>query len=371
MKKMRGLRALLVVLPLLVVLAASCRGPMGERREDTPEGAICEPAAGRHEGLDSSMIPLCRAVCNGDRKAEPALAAHPLVDKMSRGMGEQLDFSPEPFAASAFSDRDDPRFSWSRLKKNAPFVEPFATYVVDHGHVLITESLARATELLSAEVDPEGIRTNLVCGSPWDAFVLIFDEPEIFIDLGFYGDRPLGDALLRFRAILTHELWHLAFLQHQWDHWPVDYRVSDSRAALFLYRMLNEGVGHYYSIHHRLHPEPDWDDFPERERKVFALLEGNYPMYIEEPDAGVRRDLLWSSHAGVPFWEKWGALPGALVVYRLESMLGKGGVRRAILEEPFTLFLTYDKLCREHPTWPRLPARLVDDAGRALRRHEG
>ena len=79
--------------------------------------------------------------------------------------------------------------------------------------------------------------------------------------------------------------------------------------------------------------------------------------------------MLWHSHAGVPFWEKWGGLTGALVVYHVLVTSGPEEVARKIKNEPFSLFLTYDKLSKEHADWPRLPQMLVEDARRELNRH--
>jgi hypothetical protein len=126
-----------------------------------------------------------------------------------------------------------------------------------------------------------GARTApTVCGGPWDAYVLIFDKPELFFDLGWHANQPPEQAMAAFRAIVTHELWHLAFLEHQRRHWPRQHHKSSNQRVMFLYRMLNEGLGHDYSMHHRLHPSPTWPDFADRTQKVFALLTRNYSEYL-------------------------------------------------------------------------------------------
>jgi hypothetical protein len=126
--------------------------------------------------------------------------------------------------------------------------------------------------------------------------------------------------------------------------------------------MLNEGVGHYYSLRPKLSPRPKWVDFAERERRAFELLSKNYPKYLGETDEKRRDKILWRSHAGVPFWEKWSAVPGALIVYRLKSVVGKKGLQSLLAREPFSVFVEYDRHCQKHPRWPKLPKRLVRDA---------
>ena len=318
---------------------------------------------------EHSMLTECQAIVAGDDTAAPAIAGHPLVGKMSRGMAEQVTFSPEEFAAAAFADSPDSRFSFERLRDNAAYMTPFGEYVAAHRQTLSRTNLDRATEFLAVQVEPTAVTLNIVCGSPWDAFVLIFDGPEIFFDLGYYADAELEQALPGFESILTHELWHQAFLQQQRDLWPVDYHRHDDPATLFIYRMLNEGMGHYYSLYPKLYPTVGYEDFDDRVAGAFALLETNYPLYLAEEDTDARRDALWHSHAGVPFWEKWGAVPGAVVVYYLEGELGKDGVRALLVEEPFSLFLTYADLSAARSEWPRLPTPLVDDIRAALQTH--
>jgi hypothetical protein len=283
---------------------------------------------------------------------------------MSEGIKEQVRFTPEEMARAAFSSTEDARFSWKELRRNAARVEPFASYVVHHSQELVADALGRATEFLSVTVASREVRVNLVCGSPWDAFVLFFEQPELFFDVAFYADAPLDKTLPDFRSVLAHELWHLAFRRHQAQHWERNYPKSTSPSISFLYEMLNEGVGHYYSMSQRLYPRPGWGDFTERERAVFSLLEKNYLLYLAERDPQRRKEILFRSHAGVPFWQKWGAVPGALVIYHLKAVLGTAGLRRLIGRDPFSVFVAYDQRRREHPDWPPLPRRLVEDARR-------
>jgi len=330
-------------------------------RETAPADPLSDP---------TSMISLCEAVIAGDESVRSALASHSLVSKMSEGMRSQVPFDPEAFAAAAFAAQNDPRFSWNRLRKNAAYVVPFVDYLRNNQQQLVVKCLEKAGELLLVEADPDRVTINLVCGSPWDAYVLIFDGPELFFDVGWIADDELQRMLPGFRALLAHELWHLLFLAHQEQHWVRDYRKSSDPAVQFLYRMLNEGVGHYYSLSPGLYPDISYSDFPDREQTAFRLLRENYPRYMAEADAELRQTLLWHSHAGVPFWEKWGAVPGAIVVYYLIEEYGRASVRQLIASEPFSIFLSYDAMCKQKTTLPVLPEPLVSDAGRALEMHQ-
>jgi hypothetical protein len=289
---------------------------------------------------------------------------------MAEGMRPNVVFTPDEYAAAAFSDQMDGRFTWGRLKKNAAFVRPFIEYVQKHRDQMIVAALRRATVFLDVRISPGDIPINFVCGGPWDAYGLLFQQSErLFFDVGLLADGPLAKVLPDFESILAHEVWHLAFLEHQKEHWPVAYRGATDPAFLFLYEMLNEGIAHYYSMSHKLAPTITIPDLPEKERRVFALLEARYPRWRDDPDEKHRADELWHSHAGVPFWEKWGAIPAALVVHHLVDEGGYQSVARLIAREPFSLFIAYDQKCAEHPEWPRLPESLVEDARRGLRNH--
>lgn len=358
-----------VVVAGLSCLLVACgpRATAGAPPATLSAPAFGEPAAGG-TSVDMSLMPLCRAVLDGDESVGDELAAHPLGRKMSEGMRDQVVFTPEEYAAAAFTSADDPRFSWTRLRANARFVGPFVDHVEGHAAALVTAALARATELTKIALDPDDLRVNLVCGGPWDAYVLFFEQQELFFDVGWLADAPLDEAIPGFEALLAHELWHAAFVAHQTAHWRVDYRESTDPAARFFYEMLNEGVGHYYSMYDHLYPVQR-PETAEKGRAAFRLLAERYPSYRDERDAAAREQLLWHSHAGVPFWEKWGAVPGALVVYHLLRAQGIEAVRELAAEEPFSLFVAYAALSARDPSLPQLPPALVRDVEAALAEH--
>jgi len=339
---------------LLLILASCASTPAspGELPGKSPPAAV----------LDTSMVPLCERVLAGDASVEGELAASPVVGMMAEGQREQVGYTPAEFAAAAVGEKEDPRFSWGRLRKNGEYLRTFVAGLRARSTELVAAALDTATEFLPEKLDPAGVRIHLVCGSPWDAFVLEFARTEVFFDLGFYADGPPDQAISEFEAIMVHELWHLALLEHQKRHWGRDYRHGGTPQARFLYRMLNEGVGHYYSMLPRLEPRPKWPDLAERERRAFAMLAEGYPKYLAETDPARKEKILWSSHAGVPFWDKWSAIPGALMIHHLKDRLGAKGIETLLIREPFSPFIEYDRLCKENPGWPKLPGRLVEDA---------
>jgi hypothetical protein len=352
-------------LVIMAVFTISLSGLTGCRH---PQKTTFSKKETQKYGNFNSMYPICSKIVVGDNSVSKEIEKHALVEKMSEGM-KQVTFTPQEFASAAFSPQPDSRFSFERLRKNKKFIKPLAMYFEKNHAKIVKDNLISATRFLAVKIEPSFVNLNLVCGSPWDAFVLIFDKPEIFFDLGFHSDQPLEKAVQALLPIMQHELWHMAFIEHQKVHWPVDYRNSQDPAEAFLFRMLNEGVGHYYSIYNRLYPKVSYQDFSSRSQKIFFSLESKYQLYADEEDLKIREQILWSSHAQVPFWEKWGAIPGALVIYHLEQTIGAQGIKKLINSEPFSVFLAYDEQSKLHKDWPRLPLQLIDDARRALANH--
>jgi hypothetical protein len=183
--------------------------------------------------------------------------------------------------------------------------------------------------------------------------------------VGWLADAPVERALPDFQDLLAHELWHRAFHDHQAARWVTDPGAADDPAAVFLYELLDEGVGHWYSLRRWLAEKADTPEGAGRVAASFAQLAREYVPYRDEPDAEARRGRLWRSHAGVPFWEKWGAVPGALMIHRLVTARGDAAVRALLDREPYSWALAYAALAEERG-WDPLPAELVEDARRLL-----
>lgn len=278
---------------------------------------------------------------------------------MSEGMRPAISFRPDEFARAAFATAPDARFSFDRLRANAEWVPPFAAHVEAHASSLVRSAWGRATQFVDVDWGPQDVRLHLVCGSAWDAFVLRpGGVPEVYIDVGRFGAAPLDTALAAFRPVLEHELWHVAFDRHRALHWPKD-DGPRSVAEEFFFVMLNEGVGHYYSLLPKLSGERDDPKLGARTEQVFVRLAQAFPRLVATTDPAEQARRLRSAHTGVPFWEKWGAVPGALVVHRLRVALGDAALKQLLQRGPYRWILRYDERSVNHRDWPKLPALLV------------
>lgn len=311
--------------------------------------------------IDFSMITLCQKAVDGDKAAISKLAIHPLSKKMANGMNPHVVFSPKEFADGSNSTKKDPRFSWEEFKERSNKIKDFLKFIsLNHGD-LFSKAKERATQFLEPAPDVQSVPIYLVCGGAWDAYVLYFDQgPEIFFDVGKMESDTITNHE-KFIALLTHELWHIAFIDYQRKYWVKNYKTSEDPTDIFFFTMLNEGMGHFFSMSPRLFPIVDYPDFKGRSIKIFSLLKSKYQQYKNENNWQVKKRLLWTSHAGVPFWEKWGAVSAALVIYHLNNSLGKKALIGLLAKNPFEYLLRYETLSEKDSKLPKLPKNLRDE----------
>jgi len=316
--------------------------------------------------LDDSMIPACRKVLAGDPQAVPALLGHPTVRLLSEGMRPEVTFTPKEFAEASRGATDDPRFSWKQLRESRDEVEHLHRWIRSNQGALRSKSGKEATRFIMALPPSSSITAHLTCGAPWDAFGLTVDRrQELFLDLGLLAQKDEARARSAFQAILTHELWHAALaLQQSWLGWP-DFRNAPSPATRLAFVMLNEGGGHFFSLGPRLEDRSSGSETDAKFRSAFALFAEKYPAYASETDEEQRWKMLRRSHAGVPFWEKWGAIPGAYLLHRLDQVLGDDQVARLVSTGPYDFIFRYAELQSRNPDWPALPASFLTDLRRA------
>ncbi len=319
-----------------------------------------------NNNIDISLLPLCSKVAEGDKTVSDQLKKHILVKKMSEGMSG-ISFTPEDFVNAAFSDLDDKRFSWSHFKNNYQYVSKLVDHIQQNSEKLFKKTLNNASRFLGLPINSAEIQLNLVCGGKWDAYVLVFkDTPEIFMDVGLYAKKDTTKMINDFESVLTHEMWHLAFYRHKDTVWKNNYKDHFDPNFVLIYEILNEGIGHCFSLYNHLYPTVTIIDFKKKVSDLFKLFTNKYREYISETDLKVREKLLWKSHAGVPFWEKWGALTGAIITYRLVEALGDNKVKKIIKDEPFSLIVIYQQLAKEKK-WELLPNALVEQAKKGLK----
>jgi hypothetical protein len=129
--------------------------------------------------------------------------------------------------------------------------------------------------------------------------------------------------------------------------------------------MLNEDGGHFFSLGARLEDRAARAETEGKFRSAFALLAERYPAYASETHDDGRSRMLRRSRAGVPFWEKWGAIPGAYLLHRLSQVLGDDQVARLVSTGPYDFIFRYAELQARHTDWPALPPRFLADLRRA------
>jgi len=287
---------------------------------------------------------------------------------LSEGMRPEVTFTAREFAAASLQASDDPRFSWNQFRERREEVERLRRWIEANEAALRGKSWREATRFIVALPPSTRITVHLTCGAASDAYGFKVDgKPELFLDLGMLAGKDDARTRASFQAILTHELWHAALSLEQSElRWP-DFRSSTDPATRLAFVMLNEGGGHFYSLGPRLEDPAARVETEARFRSAFALLGEKYQAYASAGNEEERDKQLWSSHAGVPFWEKWGAIPGAYMFHRLSQVLGDAQVARLVSRGPYDLVFRYAELQARNTDWPALPPKLIGDLRRASR----
>lgn len=295
---------------------------------------IVGAAAGRTAEVDSSLLPICAALAEGQREATlvSTFKNHPVMGKLRQGFG------------SGFTPSVD-------FAEKADQMAATINHVQDHLDRLIAEAHALGSLLPDGAI-PDDVKVHFLCGSPSDGFGFIVDgEKQLFVDVGNVSTGFLPH-------LLKHEFWHVGFKQAFPDQFKSEFYADDPLRRL-AYQMVNEGVGHYYSLRRRLVPENTYADWEERTAEVFSLLHQRVPEIMAAADIDEQNRLIFSSHAGVPFWKKWGAIPGAIITHRLIEDQGEARVAALIKSGPAEFLSYYQKLTDVRPGWDRLPDELL------------
>mgnify|MGYP003708443637 FL=1 len=245
--------------------------------------------------INSSMIQLCQNIADGKAGIE-TFEKHPLAKKMKEGIKDMYRVSLQQVI--------DKKDELERIKK---LVIP---KIRKNWSTLINS----AEEFLPQGSIGKNVKINFVCGGPWDAYVLVFEEPEIFLDV----TKLRVDKVLN---IIKHELWHVGYKKSFSSRWNKEYISSNSFTKL-AYQVVNEGVGHYYSFQNRVEPVMMYEDWNKRIRLAFQLFSESFKKLKMEKSRTKQDEIIWSSHAGVPFWKKWSAVSGAIMIYYLKKNIG-------------------------------------------------
>jgi len=296
------------------------------------------PGTVRGVDLDASMLSLCLKFAeNSDDKAlQNELLSHKYIQLIREGLPTHREISFDQI--SKHKDR------LRHYKKALPAIkDELATLA------------AQATVFLEGPPPQSELKIRIVCGPPYDAFGFAEDgDTHLFINL------PLIKPDF-FPYLIRHEIWHAAYRR---QNSPLDYSFESSKEPLkqLAFTMLNEGVGHYFSFQRRVEPEIVYEDWPKRTQHLFSLLKDNTKKLAAARTPEKQEALLWTSKAGVPFWEKWGAVTGAVITYRLRHKFGDATLKSLIKAGPCSFLLRYQQEAAGMANWEPLPDILLETA---------
>ncbi len=284
--------------------------------------------------FDASLIPLCQQLAETptDEFLRERFTEHESVALIKQGVGNRFHVS-----FGQISEQKERINQYARalpvLQRSLPQFE------------------AQATAFLGDGILPTDFKIRLVCGMHSDGFGFPVDgKLQLFINLSVIKPDFLP-------SLLRHELWHVAF-RSKYPKFADNHGASADPLRKLGYVLLNEGVGHYYSFQRRVEPTVGYDNWFERTDKIFSLLQDNITALDALDNQSDQKKLLFSSHAGVPFWKKWGALPGAIITYRLKKTLGASELRKIISGGPCEFLTRYQSEAIKQPKWEKIPIEL-------------
>ena len=182
-------------------------------------------------------------------------------------------------------------------------------------------------------------------------------EPVILINArlvaGLYSDDAAKQKATA-SQVLRHELFHIhyAWFRAQDSRWRAIASTMNADQQLLLL-VQDEGIAHF------LASREEWrsQGFPKaRGEKALAEL----AKAIAEIHAGKpTKAILQNANEG-SYWDKFGAISGALFAYGVEKHEGAAGLKTSLREGPPSLLLQYDRAAQQDVTLPPLPASLLE-----------
>ena len=181
-------------------------------------------------------------------------------------------------------------------------------------------------------------------------------EPVILINArvvaGLYSDDAAKQKATA-SQVLRHELFHIhyAWFRTQDPRWRTLTDLNADQKLLLLVQ--DEGIAHF------LASREEWrsQGFPKkRGEKALADL----AQAIAALDAGKPSEAILQQANEGSYWDKFGAISGALFAYGVEKHEGAAGLKTSLREGPPSLLLQYDRAARQDVTLPPLPASLLN-----------
>ena len=285
--------------------------------------------------FDASMLSQCLALANDPTNTtlREKFEAHPNNLLMKSGLPDRYQVSYEQISQQR-----------ERLQNYADMLPSLKANL----EKLTTE----ATEFLGPNAMPEDFSIRIVCGARYDGFGFSKDGQQyLFMNL------PVISADF-FPHLLRHELWHVAY-RNQNESTAKAYERSENALKNLSYIMLNEGVGHYYSLRRRLEPKIVYDNWQERTNTLFTKFHEQMTKLANAKDDETKEELLWTSSAGGRFWDKWGAVTGAVITYRIKQKLGIPTLQSLIAAGPCAFLTRYHEEAEKTADWENIPDGLV------------
>lgn len=294
--------------------------------------ASCPVAAA---DFDTTLMPLCLEVAEAPHNTEPAetLSKSAIFQTIQKGFGQKLKLDTSQIAQNK-----------ERLLQHQQILD-------DLRHRL--DALTSDAEALLAPGSlPADLKINIVCGAPSDGFGLQIDGAlQLFLNLPMIQPDFL-------EHLIRHELWHVAFRNLLPKHSEAFERSKNPLRQL-AFIILNEGVGHYFSFRRRVEPDIQYLDWNDRTSQIFELMRSQVDTLQQTEGADTIQGLLDQSHAGVPFWKKWGAIPGAIATYRLRKTIGDKNLQKLIEDGPCNFMTTYNNQADQYKDWQKFPEELT------------
>ena len=293
------------------------------------------PGAARGVDFDASLLSTCLQLADKPQNEQlrSELLEHEHIRLISGNLPRHADMSYDQISSN----------------KNRLQLYSNALPALEAGLPALTE---QATELLGPNIATEDLSIRIVCGVAYDAFGFQKDGETLL-----FANLPLINPDF-FPHLMRHEIWHVAYRKLH-SETAKTYESAPSALKRLSFIMLNEGVGHYYSIRRRLEPTIVYDNWQERTDALFELLNKNALQLASAIPPEEQEDILWTSQAGVPFWKKWGATTGGVITYRLRNKLGTKTVRQLIAAGPCAFLSNYHKEAAQMQDWQNIPDKLV------------
>lgn len=288
--------------------------------------------------IDATLLPQCLQLSNNpnDNNLRSRFQNHKSIKLLKRNLGDGFHLS--------FEQIKEGNERLNRYSKAMPALQEKLPSLIQQATIFLDNDALRHDQEI-----------YFICGAHSDGFG--FNEKGktiLFINLSLVEPNFLT-------SLMRHEIWHAAF-RAQYKKTSRHSPAHEGPLNKLAFIMLNEGVGHYYSFQRRVEPQMTYSNWQERTGKIFALLHEKTALLINEVHKSEQDDFLFLSHANVPFWSKWGALPGAIITYRMKKLHGIRAVKESVYGGPCQFLRSYQLEALKRADWEIIPDQILKAA---------